>query len=247
MSDNKAKNDTPDESANVLQPIEGVPVSSAENVELEEKRGPLSPDEFRSVLERIDALGLTWTADIPPLVKLKAGVSREAFASEEYELIKEEYPSFPRELSSVIFYALTGSKKVSARLGRQEDREDIEQKVAAVKEVIINTEYRSEFFFKYAIKVPYFSDLDWEVVIKTHEKNVNQMPRIAYALLSLIFRQPVNTLLPASVANDVAETETFTVAVDEYLVDKLIKALLDVKDALKQSRPIADSLSDKLV
>ena len=244
MSDAKANDDALENTPNdALQVVEDTSLSSTENkAEKKRQQERLTPDEFRFVLKRIDDLGLTWTADVPPLIKPKVGASRQGLFSEEYSRIKQDYPNFPRELTSVVFYALTGSGRASSRLGREED---LEQKVAAVQEYIINTEYRSEFFFKYAIKIPYFSDLDWEVVIKTHEKNVNQSPRIAYALLSFIFRQPVNPTHPASIANEFTETEMLTVAVDEYLVDKLIKSLSEVKDALKESRGLTDSLGTK--
>jgi hypothetical protein len=210
----------------------------------EEEYHPLSSEQFRSILGKVDALGLTWTADIPPLIKPKEPASREYLLSEEYLKIQSQYPHFPRELALVIFYTLTRSRKTASLIGSVEEAE---QKSAAVQEYLIDArpEFRSEFFFKYAIKVPYFLDLDWEVVIKAYERNVRGMPRIPYALLSLVFRQPANPSLVADFGSETAERETLTVAVNEYLVDKLIQSLKDVKVALAKTRKMADSLSDQ--
>jgi hypothetical protein len=243
MGEEKQNLETAEESKDESQVSEETAGSSPPNGDEVHKHGPLSPDDFRSVLQRLDALGLTWTADLPPLVKVKEDTARDILASDDYAQIKKDFPSFPSELSSIVFYALTRSKKLADALG---ERDEVEQKVAAVNNYIINAnpKYRTEFFFKYAIKVPYLSDLDWEVVIKAREKNVERMPRVAYALLSLLFRQPVNPTLPAEIASDFSQVEMYTVAVDEHLVDKLIGVLSDVKIALSQTTLLADSLSD---
>src|SRR5437867_3405664 len=90
-------------------------VASSENESAEAKsnspeeeaaHGPLTSDEFRSVLEQTDALGLTWSADIPPRIKPKNGEKRDILLSEEYAKIQQKYPSFPRELGLVMFHAL---------------------------------------------------------------------------------------------------------------------------------------------
>ena len=222
----------------------GTAATSETNGHEGHKHGPLSPEEFRSVLERIDALGLTWTAGChPPHIRVKAEV-RDPYSRDDYIKIQEEYPEFPSQLGYVIFHAPTKNKNVAAFLGEQED---IDKKVAAVEEFIINRDYRSEYFFKYAIKVPYFFELDWEVVIKAQERGVKDMPQIAYALILLMFRHPTNPALPIELAGipEVGEPEILTVAVDEHLVDKLISRLQEVKEALGKSKRMSLSYNNQ--
>lgn len=226
--------------------IERIAPSVEENGDkYEPVRPPLNPEEFRSVLQEIDALNLTWTADIPPLLRLKDPKSKEeAFPSKELHEIQRKYPSFPTELGNVIFYALTGSSAMRSLLG---DRDEVEQKVEIARELVIDqrADFCNEFFFKYAIKVPYYVDLDWEVVVKAFERNVQEMPRIPYALLSLVFRQSMSPRLLISGDPETSERETLTVAVDEHLIDKLIESLTDAKGALKKAQRIASALNDK--
>lgn len=201
----------------------------------------LSPEEFRSVLEQIDTLGLTWSADIPPLIKPKDGNKRAVLLSEEYRNIQRQYPAFPRELGLVMFYVLTGSEMAAAISG--DDKPGFESKAAAVRDLLITSEYKGEFFFKYAIKVPYLVDVDWEIVIKAFERNVLEMPRIPYALLSLVFRQPTYPSLPVS--SEAASREMVTVAVNEHLIDMLLETLGEVKNRLRAAQKISTSLSDE--
>lgn len=205
----------------------------------EESIRPLTPEEFRSVLERISALGLTWTADLPPRIRLQSDDKPGILISEEYGKIQREYPSFPRELGLVVFYALTGSEMAAAFSG--EEKTQLESKALAVRELLVTSEYKGEFFFKYAIKMPYLVDVDWEIVIKAFERNVREMPRIPYALLSLVFRQPTDPALPVSF--DAADRETLTVAVNEHLVDTLLRTLEEVKSRLQKAQKIATLMS----
>lgn len=241
MSDNKAESNVPlDESENALERNEDAPVTDTQDNEMRATRGPLSADEFSSILQRIDALGLTWTGDVPPKIKQKSAESTEAYSNDEFQEIRRNYPGFPRELARVILYALTGEQGASSSLG---NKDDLEKKITAVRGLISNTEFRSEFFFKYAIKVPYFSEFDWEVVIKAFEKGVKDSPKIAYALLSLSFHPPVNPSVPFNVSER-SEPKKFTVAVDEKLVDKLIRDLSEVKYALQKSTAIVERMDD---
>jgi hypothetical protein len=129
-------------------------------------------------------------------------------------------------------------------LGRRVTKE-LERK-AAVIENLLTQEYRSEFFFKYAIKVPYFEDIDWEVVVKAYERGTTIMPKIAYALLAITLRNPVDTTLSVEEgANEHREPEFITVAVNEQLVDLLTSRLIEIKAALEKAQQAADSLTEK--
>jgi hypothetical protein len=200
----------------------------------EEQNIPLTPNEFRVALRRVDALGLTWTADLLPEVKPKGSEGREALLSEEYREIRQQYPRLPRELSVLVIHILTGQPPF---IPVAASKEDLEDKAAAVREIVLTGEFRSEFFFKHAIKVPYFSGVDWEVVLKAFEKNVRGVPAIPYALLSLRFYGPRRS------SEGEEETKTMTVAVDQHLVDSIISSLIEVKTALKQTQGIADRVN----
>lgn len=205
-----------------------------ETVEEEKDVKPLTPEELRMALQRVDALGLMWTADVSPGVKPKETGSDSAFFGEEFEKLQEEYPSLPRELSLVVGHVLTGYEIPPNIVGSEDD---LKKKAAIVKELLITPKYRSEYFFKHAIKVPYLVDIDWEVVLKLSERNVRDIPGVSYALLSLVFREPAPTR---------NNRQTTTVAVDEYLVDRLLSILGDVKDHLARARQVNDCLPERL-
>lgn len=204
----------------------------------DEEYRPLPADEFRSILQHIDRMGLTWTADFPPRVRFKDAESSNAFLVEEFAQVQKKYPEFPLELGYAIFYGITGDANAAHLLG---DENQAREKVAAIIPLISSTDFRADFFFRYAIKVPYFSDIDWEITIKTRERGVQGMPGIAYALLSLVFERPGNPF----VANEFGSSEALTVAVNEHLIDKLIKSLNDARDALKSSQEIAHSIGER--
>lgn len=212
--------------------------------EADVKRTPLTPEEFRAVLNSVDALGLTWSADIPPRPRFKKGVEPSQTLNPEYHKIQKKYPNFPRELAGVILVALMENKQPPDLVGNEDE---LKEKVAALRETLITPEYRSEFFFKHAIKVPYFEDADWEIVIKAFERAVKPMPKSAYALLSLVFRRPVDATLPiARGSNEYRRPDFVTVAVNEYLLNKLITLLTEAKAALSKAQQVADLLDDQV-
>ena len=210
-------------------------VEEAEEETAGEDVKPLSPDEFRRALEKLDALGLTWTADSIPRVIAKEDTGDDAFLSEEFDQLQEAYPDLPREVGTVVFHALTGMPAHESIVG---GKDDLEKKVATARELFITPAYRSDFFFKHALKVPYFEAIDWEVIFKTHERNVVDMPGVAYALLMLSFHNPN----PRVGALD--QHQNVTVAANLKLVDKLIGTLIDVKTALEDAKKLADRLSE---
>jgi hypothetical protein len=196
---------------------------------------PLSPEEFRNALQKMDALGLTWTADSIPRVIAK-DESDDAFLSEEFMQLQEAYPDLPRELSGVVFYALTGMPSHESIVG---GKEDLEKKVSTVREFLLTSEYRADFFFKHALKIPYFEAIDWEVLFKTHERNVAGMPGVAYALLMLSFHNPNPRI------GKLDQHQNVTVAANLKLVDKLIGILIDVRTALEDARKLTDKLNEE--
>ena len=202
-----------------------------EETEFEQDVRPLTPDEFRDALHRLDTLGVTWTADRMPRLVTKDEASDDAFLSEEYQQLQAKYPALPREVGAVVFHTLTGVPVPGSIVG---SKDDLLKKVAIVQDLLITSEYRSEFFFKHAIKVPYFESIDWEVIFKTHERNVDKSPAIAYALLMLTFH---NTNPRVSRLD---EHQNMTVAADLNLVNKLIGTLIDIKAALEDTKQLAD-------
>ncbi|HKV41220.1 MAG TPA: hypothetical protein VJX67_18585 [Blastocatellia bacterium] len=221
MSDNGSENgETVD-----LEPVAGSLARASEK-----PLKQLGTEEFRSVLEKVSALGLTWTAELPPRITAKEELLRSSVFGEEYRKIQEQYPAFPHELFHVLYYALTGRKD----LGVESDSE-LDAKASVLQELLITPEFRGEFFFKHAIKVPYFVDLDWEIVIKAFERGVHSMPRIPYALLALEFRD-----------SDAAEgSRKVTVAVNAPLIDRLLKSLEEAKLALHRAQAVANSLASQ--
>jgi hypothetical protein len=192
---------------------------------------PLSADEFRQALEQLAALGLTFTADRMPRVIAKDPKSEEGFFSDEFGRLQAAYPNLPREVSTVVYHALTGAPAPETVVGT---KEELEKKVRAVRDLVVTANYRSEFFFKRATKLPYFEDIDWEVVFKTHERNVQEFPAVAYALLSLLFHN----------SSALDEHQNTTVAVDLKLVNKLIRILVDVKTALEDAQQFTNAISE---
>ncbi len=207
-----------------------------EKEEEDEESEPLTPAEFREALESLAALGLTWTADRIPRVVAKDESAEDAFFTEEYDELQEAYPNLPRELSAVVYHALTGAPAYDSVVGTPEA---LKEKVSVVRDLLLNSKYRAEFFFKYALKVPYFESIDWEVLFKTHEKNVQEMPAVGYALLLLTFH---NTNASVGALN---KHQNVTVAVDLPLVNKLIRTLVDVKTGLEDAQKLSDQFTER--
>lgn len=208
--------------ANIVEPEE-----DEEDSDEGENDEPLSPDDFQEALQRINSLGLTWTIDRVLEVSPKNPESEDALYSEEFKEIQLTYPTLPRELTAVVYHTLTGRDAPESIVG---NKDDLKKKVAVVRNLVITPELRSEFFFKNAIKVPYFESVDWEIVLKTHERGVADMPGSAYALLLLTFH---NT---NSRVSRIDEHENKTVAADINLVNKLIRTFVDIKTALEDAQ-----------
>jgi hypothetical protein len=148
--------------------------------------------------------------------------------------LQRHYPQFPSELGAVISYVITHNKAFASVVGGDEF---LEKKAVAVRELdLVSPDYTAEYFFIHSIKVPYFSNVDWEVVLKLDEKNVYNMPAVSYAILSLIFHDP-------SVLRDEGNRhKTVTVAANLRIIDRLISTLNDVKAALERGRDISERI-----
>jgi hypothetical protein len=195
----------------------------------EEYDAPLSAEEFRAILRKVDRLGLTWTTDLPPSVKAKSPKQEHALYSEKLDAIQSDYPGLSDELGHIVWCTITGTEAVPEVVG---SKDVFEQKAEMVREMIISPEFRSEFFFKHMLKVPYFLDLDWEVIVKIIERSVRVTPGTTYALVSLLTHSNVHGL---------NEAKHVTFAVDEQRIGVLINTLLEVREALKKARPVAES------
>lgn len=194
---------------------------------------PLTPEQFGAALRRVDELGLTWSADRVPRAKVKENIGEDVLLGDEFRKIQEEYPTLPLELGVAVSYALTGNKLLAFEVGGDEV---LKEKAKIVTDIVLSVDYRSEFFFKHALKVPYFSNIDWEVILKLREKNVKHSPGVSYALLTLLFHDE---------NAEKNKHQSLTVAVDTILVNKLIASLTQVKKGLEQGRRLSEVIHRK--
>lgn len=202
--------------------------------EAEVERKPLNADEFRSALEEMRKLGLTWSADFPPVPIFIDDDSRSQFSREGYSRLQQEYPTLPREIGALLFHELVGANVSESIVGTEEE---IKGKVAVLNEKLFSKEFRSDFFFKFATKVPYFETIDWEVVIKAYEKGVKKMPKTPYVLLNIILRNPPDVTKPIwEAVEEEREPDYITVAANEHLLETLIDTLVEAHQALGQAK-----------
>lgn len=194
---------------------------------------PLAPEEFEKALQEVDALGLTFTPELYPDVIAKRGNS-EVVDRDKIESLERKYPELPREVGLVIYNTLASQKIGLEIVG---GLENFEKKSEIVKRLLITNELRDEFYFRNAIKVPYFESIDWEVVLKTHERGVNGTINVPYALLLLTFHNTNSRI------GKLDEHQNVTVAVNQQLVDKLIDVLGKIKNSLEESEKLRDILS----
>ena len=205
-----------------------------ESEDEDEEIPPLTPEEFEDGLRRIDLLGLTFSVDLFPSLVAKDEASPELIDSTEFESIRDKYPGLPREVGFVAHNTLTGRKDGVSWLG---GNESYERKSQIVKELVLTEEYQTSFFFAHALKVPYFESIDWEVVLKTHEKGVIGSVSIPYALLMLTFHNTNPKL------GDLDKHQNITVAINRDLIDKMLATLTELRSALEESYKLRDILS----
>lgn len=205
----------------------------SKDIEGAERPLRISVDEFRAALQQVNELDLTWTGDIIPRIQPKEPQRIDRRSSPEFLQLTEKHPYLPYELGTIIRFLLMG-KVTPEEVGESES--EFLQKAAIVKEMVITPDFRAEFFFSHSIKVPHFIDVDWEVVVKAYENNVNGSPGIVYGLLSLSLFRPETPWEGKSRNNK----QSVTVAVNERLADKLIKSLEQLKVALQNAKRDAE-------
>ena len=193
---------------------------------------PLTVEEFARALNQLKKLGLVWTADNPPIVRAKDKKSQASFGKEEFFLLQQEFPNLPREVGIVVFFAMMGTSALGTLVGGEKV---LRKKADLAKEFIITNKFRSEFFFKHAIKVPYLAELDWEVVFKLSEQGVSGCPSVSYGIVSLLLREP-------SSFGIASERKALTVAINEELVDKFIASFQELRKKLQQAQTLTDPI-----
>ncbi|HEY3102013.1 MAG TPA: hypothetical protein VGJ69_00385 [Pyrinomonadaceae bacterium] len=201
----------------------------------ERSREPLTPEQFSEALAAVDRLGLTWTADLVPNLKAKSSETEAALASEELQELQDKYPHLPYEIHLAVTHALTGSKTVAQDAG---GADWLDQKAKTVSEILIDNNYQSEFFFKYAIKIPYLKDIDWEIAFKAYERGVTKPLGVPYGVLVLTLQDPFFSGRNPKLSRT-------TVAVDETLVNELLSILNEVKSNLDKAKRLRDKLIEQ--
>jgi hypothetical protein len=196
---------------------------------------PMAVEDFEKALRAVDSLGLAWTADSTPAVKVKNAGAEDALISEEFEKLQVEYPRLPYEVFLATSYFLTGSKVYAQASGGEEN---LKKKAVIAGEIVVDADYRNQFFFRSAIKVPYLRDIDWEIVIKLHERGVQGTAGIPYGLLALKLQDPFYSSRTGNLRH-------ITVAVDEALVNNLLGILTEVQSRLASARRQTDILTNQ--
>ena len=203
--------------------------------EEEEEDKPLTPEEFEEALRKIDALGFKFTAELFPSIVSKDETANE-IVSDELEELEEKYPTLLRELGIVIYNVLTDESRVG--IDSIGGLESFEKKAQIVRQVVITDDFRKEFFFKNSLKVPYLESIDWEVILKTHERGVNGIVNVPYALLMLTFHNTNPRVGRLDIHKNI------TTAVNLAIIEKMLATLTKVKVSLEASEKMRDILNN---
>lgn len=188
---------------------------------------PTTPDELRSILQEVDRLGWEWTTDDPPALTAKS----ESKTPQPFEDLAKKYPTVPGELAELIKYVLWGWLPSRQLVGHPSD---LPAKASVVSEIVLSEDYRSEFFFEHATRLRRFHDLDWEIVVKTAERNINRFPGAAYAHLSLETKET---------QPDFEErTESLLFAADARALRRMIALLQDALKGLERAKIMAHDM-----
>ena len=191
-------------------------------------KSPLDLAELKRVLARLAKLGLQWTADLPPRLRPVSTNDNAALRSAEFNQIVTLYPHLPLEVAALILFVVTGTKPDKKLVGSVSD---LAKKSELIKSTIVTADYKSEFFFENAIKLQKLCGLDWEVVIKTYEKDVSGIPACPYAIFSLTLHKSENS-----------EHKHVTFATDIRGIRRLKKALSEVEEQFDTAVKLADKL-----
>lgn len=202
-----------------------------EEIRKKDEEKPLTPEAFEEGLRKVDALGLKFSADLFPEIGTKNESSPELVDADELEDLEKQYPTLPREVGLIAHNVLTGETYGLKVLG---GAESFKRKAKIVEELVLTDEYKAQFFFQHALKVPYLESIDWEVVVKTHERGVKGRISIPYALLMLTFHNTNPRVGRLDVHQNV------TVAINRDLIDKMLATLTEVRAALVESDKVKD-------
>ena len=190
----------------------------------------LSPKEFEDGIKQLNELGLTFSVDLFPSIIAKDESSPDIIDSSKFDSIREKYPALPREVGLVAHNTLTGEKHGVDVIGGDES---YEQKSKIVEEFVLTPQYKTDFFFKHALKVPYLENIDWEVILKTHEKGVKGVVSVPYAMLMLTFHNTNPKIGELDVHKNI------TVAVNAEIIDRMLGTFTEVRASLKESSELA--------
>jgi COMM domain-containing protein len=221
--------DTAASRATIPSSEEKIVANRADEIETEQEYKPLSGDEFQNVFQIIEALDLTWTEDFPPLVKAKDPGKQSGATGKKLKEIFETYPTFPNELNVIIVHILLGAEASSDIVGT---KKDLAKKVAAVSQSILTPSYRHEFFFK-RLRLPHFSDVDWDIEMKLFEREIESQPIMPYAIISIDIEE--------SFRED-EEIKTITFAADKKRIQKLVTLLEEAKANLEKAHRMIEVL-----
>jgi len=198
----------------------------------EEEDAPLTPEDFEEALKKVDALGYTFTAELFPSIVPKDKTT-SLISNDEFKELEEKYPTLPRELGIIVYSILTDGTALIGGIEGFEKKSDI------VNKIILTDDFRAEFYFNHALKVPYLENIDWEVILKTHEHGVKGVVNVPYALLMLTFHNTNPRIGKLDIHKNI------TVAVNKLLIDKILATLTDVRISLEESEKMRDILNNK--
>lgn len=160
----------------------------------------------------------------------------DAIASSEHVAIltelQERHPDLPREVREITWSVLAGGKPDAEIVGPDEYR-SAKQKL--VQKFVITEELRERFYLRYCSKVPRFSTVDWEVVIKAVERGHRTAPAYPYALLTL-------DTLDEAYGNHDHKTLCFSIGL--HGLCRLIEELSELRGHLEKLLRSGDAHSD---
>jgi len=144
------------------------------------KVGTLSFEEFTVALTELFDAGWKFEMSTPIRLVQRSQAPPDVDALEN---IRTKYPSLPEEVGALCRSTLTGEPPPKAIFG--DDDNATARKQGLVERTILDKDSRERFFLQECGKVPMYSLLDWEVVVKVTERGLLKSPRFPYAILSL--------------------------------------------------------------
>lgn len=209
--------------------VEKIPSKSKRSNQKERAHNsPLSVTEFQRVLTRIAGLGLEWTADLPPHVRVAAGNGSTDLLTAEFSEIIGNYPELPLEIGALVQFVFTGAIPRQSLVGSDTVRD---KKCEILKSIVLTQEFKSDFFFEHAIKLQKLCGLDWEVVIKTYEMGVSTIPACPYAIFALSLHK-----------SEDSKHQHVTFATDLKGIKRLKLALLEIEQHFETTIKLTNRL-----